>query len=61
MSLESQKKFIIREETETYAIYALSNKNRENDLVYINMDECIEALRVANKLSNDFVIFQIQY
>ena len=61
MSLENQKKFIIREETETYAIYALSNKNRENDLVYINMDECIEALKETYKLSNDFIIFQIQY
>ena len=47
MSLENQKKFIY--------------KNRENDLVYINMDECIEALKEAYKLSNDFVIFQIQY
>ena len=61
MSLENQKKFIIREETETYAIYALSNKNRENDLVYINMDECIETLKEAYKLPKDFIIFQIQY
>jgi hypothetical protein len=62
MSLENQKKFIIREKTETYAIYALSNKNRENDLVYINMDECRNILSKINQIDkDDIVIFQIEY
>jgi len=62
MSLEKEKKFFIRGETETYAIYALSNKNREEDLVHINMDECRDHLSRINQINkDDIVIFQIEY
>ena len=62
MSLENDKHFIIREETETYSIYALSNKNREKNLTYIKLDECGEILSKANNLqNNDLIVFKIEY
>jgi len=62
MALENNKHFIINEKTETYSIYALSNKNREKNLTYINLDECGEILNKANNLeNNDLIVFKIEY
>ena len=54
--------FNIREENEIYSIYSLTNKKRENDFVYINLDECWDILRNKYNLPyDDIIIFKVEY
>ena len=62
MSLENEMKFHIREESETYSIYALSNKNRDKDLTHIDIDKCLDILNEVYEISkHEMMIFKIEY
>ena len=61
-SIDKKEKFVVVEESEIYSIYAISNKNRENETVYIDMDDCINILsRLYDFLYEEFIIFKIEY
>ena len=62
-ALEKDKTFIIREEDIIYQIYALSNKIRVKDLVYIDMEECGKILRQKYQLNqkDEIIVFKIEY
>ena len=64
MAIEGNQNLVIKEETETYQIYALSNKkNRDQNLTYIDFGDCIKLLRESNKIveKDDILIFKIEY
>ena len=62
MSIENQKIFYVEEKSEIYSIYALSNKNREPNLAYIDLEECANKLQNTYKfLYNDLIVFKIEY
>ena len=61
-AIEGKKKFIIKEETEIYSIYSVSNKDRENGTTYIDLDNCINILsRLYGFSYDDFIVFKIEY
>ena len=61
-AIENKERFIIKEENEKYSLYAISNKIRENDAAYIEMDNCINTLsRLYYVSKDDFLIFKIEY
>ena len=61
-AIDNKEIFIRDEGTEVYSIYSLSNKNRDPNLVNIDMDECINLLKSKLKYVNDYIIiFQMEY
>ena len=64
MAIEGNENFVIKEETETYQIYAVRNKNnRDQSLAYIDFDDCAKLLRESNKIAekDDILVFKIEY
>ena len=62
MVMENNKIFIIDRVTEVYSIYSLSNKNRDEKLINIEMEECISVLKKVHKyVKDDIIIFQVEY
>ena len=64
MAIEDKKNFVIKEENVIYQIYALNNKNiREQNLTYIDFENCASILRETNKLTqrDDIIVFKIEY
>ena len=43
-AIDKKKRFPVRDGNEIYQIYALSDKTRDKDLVYIDMEECSKEL-----------------
>ena len=61
-TIEKKEIFIIDDITEVYSIYSISNKNRNPNLIDINMEECISILKSIYKyINNDIIIFQVEY
>ena len=62
-AIEKAKVFTVRDGDIIYQLYALSNKIRENDTVYIDMEECGNILRKKYQLDNedDIIVFKIEY
>ena len=62
-ALEENKIYTIREETETYQIYALSNRDREPDLAYVDLDSCGKLLNQKYNLEEDqnILVFKVEY
>ena len=63
-AIENKKIHIIKEENVIYQIYALNNKNiREQNLTYIDFEDCAKILRENNKLTqrDDIIVFKIEY
>ena len=60
--LDKHKIYTIKEENEVYQLYALSNKIRDPDLTYIDLDECGKILKEKYKLkeSEDILVFKVQ-
>ena len=47
---------------EAFTIYALSNKIRNDDLAYVNLNECGEILKQKYNIPNDeLIVFKIEY
>ena len=63
LAIHDKKIFTIRTDKEVYQIYALSNKNREKNLTYIDFTECIKKLRKRHDLrqDDDVIIFKVEY
>ena len=61
--IDKKKNIIAREENEVYHIYSLKNKNRENNLTYIDFGECGARLNNYYQLAkeDDILIFKIEY
>ena len=63
MAIENKQNFIIRDKTEVYQIYSLKNLIREQDLTYIDFEECGKKLKENEKLTkqDDILVFKIEY
>ena len=61
--VEQKVSYVVREENEVYQIYSLKNKNRDNNLTYIDFGECGVKLRENNRLTgeDDILVFKIEY
>ena len=55
--------YTIRNENEVYQLYSLTNKNKEEDLIHIDMDYCGIALKEKNRIdeNDDIIIFKVEY
>ena len=62
-SLEDKKVYKRVEENETYQIYALSNRYRDPDLAYVDLNSCGKLLKQKYNLkeSQDVLVFKIEY
>ena len=61
-AIDHKEIFIRDEDTEVYSIYSLTNKNRDPQLVNIDMDECLNVIRsIYKNIDDDIIIFQMEY
>ena len=61
-SIDYKEIFIRDNGTEVYSIYSMSNKNRDPNLVNIDMDDCLKVIKTLYKnLINEIIIFQMEY
>ena len=61
--VKKESNYTIRMENETYQLYSLTNKYREEDLIHIDMDYCAMALKERYRIGDedDIIIFKIEY
>ena len=62
-AIDKNFNYVVREENEVYQIYALKNKNIDNNLTYIDFGECGVKLKENNRLTedDDILVFKIEY
>ena len=48
--IENKYNYTIRTKNEIYQLYSLTNKYRDKDLIYIDMDYCGIALKEKNRI-----------
>jgi surface protein len=62
-ALDNNNIFTIKYEHEVYQIYSSNNKIREPDLVYIDLDYCINTLKSIYRLdeNENILVFKIEY
>ena len=61
--LDYNKIYTIKEKNEVYQLYSLSNKIRDPELTYIDLDECGKLLKNKYKLkeNEEILVFKVQY
>ena len=62
-AIDNNYNSVVREGNEVYQIYALKNKNRDNNLTYIDFSECGVKLKQNNRMTedDDIIVFKIEY
>ena len=62
-AIDKKRVFTIYDGNEVYQIYSLSNKKKEKNLTYIDLDECGYYLRkkLNMKKEDDIIVFKIEY
>jgi surface protein len=62
MAIDNYKIFTQTVDNITFQIFALSNKKREENITYINLEECGNVLKQKHRIFNDdLIVFKIEY
>ena len=63
VAIDNKMVFTRREDDIVFQLYSLSNKYRENDLVFMDLEECGKLLRKKYRLDDedDIIVFKIEY
>ena len=62
MVLDHHKNYVRKVDGVTFQVYALDDKKRDENLAYVDLDQCGELLKQKHKLHNDkLLVFKIEY